>query len=133
MPYLISTYTPEKVVLERDQVTGAAAVFIIAGVFFIIIATGLFTLLPNLPKPFDILKYLFLLFGGVAIYTGTRYPRIMKKILPAELIFDNEKGSVRIKQRKDDTGIAYIKYQEITGFEIDTVNPSGSSGGQNRS
>ena len=56
--------------------------------------------------------------GILAIWAGIQLPKIAKKSMPSQIIFDNTNGRVEIYQTHSEVKNAFIYYDEIEGFTI---------------
>jgi hypothetical protein len=110
--------TQDKIVFTQPGTGGAQSLFIFLGILFFSIGCGLNLFLESADSIVWMMKFLFPLFGVLAIYTGIKLPKMKGKNTPEQIIFDNANGRVEITQQASDIQTGYIYYDEIAGFII---------------
>jgi hypothetical protein len=126
MPYEINYSGTDKIILQRRSVMGAMILIIMIGSIFTIVGIGVIYLLKNTEPPFSYMRFLFLIFGILAIVGGINYPKFTKARIPEMIIFDNQKGYIEIEQNSKVSQKGYISYQDIANFDIHEEYHSGS-------
>jgi hypothetical protein len=120
--------------LEKNKIVftpvngGCSQAFVIAiGVLFFSIGCCILYFSKSQEMPFVLFKYLFPSMGILAIWAGIQLPKIAKKSMPSQIIFDNTNGRVEIYQTHSEVKNAFIYYDEIEGFTIVRHRRSSSS------
>lgn len=118
MAYKISSSDSHKLVLAREEVKGAMYLFIGVGTLFFLVGVALNFFLEDWEMPFLMFKVLFPLFGALAIFGGLRLPKHTRETLPEMVVFDHDLGAVVLEMDQTTRQRGYIRYEEITGFDI---------------
>jgi membrane protein YdbS with pleckstrin-like domain len=130
---IISTDT-HKIVLERESVKLATGCFVAIGLLFFLIGVGLNFFMTTWEMPFLLFRVLFPLFGLGAVFAGLYLPKQTQNTQPEQIIFDHDKGVVVVNMTKAGDERGYIRYDEITGFDIyvESRRSSGSGSSSGR-
>ncbi len=130
MPFSYTIAGQDRVVFTRLKSGCGQSVFIVVGSLFALIGMGLLVFAPaDAGMPLSMMRYLFPLFGIIAVVVGIRLPGLQGKSTPDELIFDNINGRVQVNQQQSEIKTAYMYYDEIEGFRLKIKKESSSSSG----
>src|SRR5687768_9478875 len=113
MPFQYSPSNPERITFTRLKSGCSQALFIVVGGIFTIIGLGLIVFGEDMEMPFGLIRFIFPLFGMVAVYAGINLKKIQSKTIPDAVVFDNKNGRVEINQKMSDINTSYIYYDEI--------------------
>jgi hypothetical protein len=127
MPFSYIIAAPDRVVFTRLKSGCGQSIFIIVGTVFTLIGIGLLIFATDAELPLSMMRFLFPLFGIIAIVVGVKLPKMQSKSTPDQLIFDNVNGRVQISQEYSDIKTAYIYYDEIEDFKLKIKSESSSS------
>jgi hypothetical protein len=113
MPFKYVVPSSDRVVFTRLERGCNRFMFVAIGSLFTLIGIGLIIFGGGIEMPFGMIRFIFPLFGLIAIYAGLALPRTQRRSTPDEIIFDNLNGRVEVNQQDSDIKTAFIYYDEI--------------------
>lgn len=129
MAYQIQSSDAHRMVLVRQSAAASAGCFMAIGGLFFLIGVGLNVFMSTWEMPFMIFRILVPLFGLVAIFSGIFLPRQMRETQPALITFDHDLGAAVVQMSASDEQKGFIRYDEISGFDIYVESRRSSSSG----
>ncbi|HYC84085.1 MAG TPA: hypothetical protein VEB86_02640, partial [Chryseosolibacter sp.] len=102
MPFKISSANADHIVFTRLSSGCGRFVFIFVGSVFTIIGICLIAFLDSPEMPVSVFRFLFPVFGLIAIFAGIKLPALDRRNTPDEIVFDNANGRVEIRQSMSD-------------------------------
>lgn len=118
MPFKYKHTNQDKIVFTRLNESGSRILIFLISIIFTIIGFGFLYFVKSSDVLITTLKFSFPSFGLMGIYIGIIFPKLQKTKIPDEIIFDNSKGRVEVKQKLSEINLAYIYYDEIADFVI---------------
>ena len=126
MPFKYSVPDHDRIVFTRLSDGCSRVFFIFAGSIFTVVGMCLLIFTTDPALPMSVIRWVFPLFGLIAIYAGIALPSIQKKSIPDEIVFDNTNGRIQVSQEASEIKTAYIYYDEIDDITMKVKKQSGS-------
>jgi hypothetical protein len=127
MPFKYSVPDHDHIIFARLGAGCGRSVFIFTGSIFTVIGLCLLIFTTDPALPMSVTRWVFPLFGLIAIYAGIVLPSIQRKTIPDEIIFDNRNGRIQINQEASEIKTAYIYYDEIDDIVMRVKKENSSS------